>query len=91
MDSIGVFIYSYGRQIREYILLALAKPNLLTKNIYEFCHDITNSEVTEVKWVTTRELQIIDSKNNMLTKLIKPAFNMIKNYIKGKKSNNIIT
>lgn len=84
------YIHMGVKYVNTYFL-ALAKPNLLTKNIYEFCHDITNSEVTEVKWVTTRELQIIDSKNNMLTKLIKPAFNMIKNYIKGKKSNNIIT
>jgi 8-oxo-dGTP pyrophosphatase MutT (NUDIX family) len=80
-------VYSYVHMGVKYVntfFLALAKPNLHQKNINYLCNDLTNGEVIQVQWMTLEQIRLVDSENQMLTQLLKPAFNKIKRYIKGK-------
>jgi 8-oxo-dGTP pyrophosphatase MutT (NUDIX family) len=85
-------VYSYIHMGVKYVntyYLAIAKSNLIQKNINYICNDLTNGEVVQAQWMTFNEVRLIDNPNGMLQKLLKPSFSMIKNYIKGKTSLNI--
>jgi 8-oxo-dGTP pyrophosphatase MutT (NUDIX family) len=81
-----VRVYSYVHMGVKYVntyYLAIAKPNLSQKSLSYLCHDITNGEVVRVQWMTFDQVRLVDTRG-MLTDLLRPAFNKIKLYIKGK-------